>query len=214
MKYFPTYLDLKDKNILVIGTGLETEPKVLQLLDTGANLKLISEIRPSYLGQFEEFNNFIFEQRLFVESDLDNVWLVISTLENRNLNEYIFRAAANRNIFCNVVDVTELCTFIFPAIISQGDINIAISTSGTSPALAQNIKEKISGLIGPEYGILAGILGRKRKKILEKIPDREERSRLFHHLVNSGAIELLRQNRNSEAESILSQIIEAELKEI
>ena len=112
-----------------------------------------------------------------------------------------------------MVDVPELCSFIFPAIVSQGDVNIAISTSGTSPALAQNIKGKISDLIGPEYGLLAGILGRKRKEILKNIPDRKERSKLFHYLVNSGAIELLRQNRNYEAETLISLIIEEEFKD-
>ena len=214
MKYFPIYLDLKNKNILFIGTGHEAEPKLLQLLETEAKLKLVSENRPSYLEKFAEFKNFIFEQRKFTESDLDGIWLVISTLEDRNMNEYIYEAAANRNIFCNVVDVTELCTFIFPAIVSRDDVNISISTSGKSPALAQNIKEKISSLIGPEYGILAGMLGEKRKEIIKIVPDRIERSKLFHHLVNSGAIELLRQNRKSEAKILLSQIVEEEVKNI
>jgi siroheme synthase-like protein len=163
MKYFPIYLDLKDKIILFVGTGHEAEPKLLQLLETGAMLKLVSETQPSYLEKFAEFKNFIFEQRKFSESDLDGIWLVISTLENRDTNEYVYTTAKNRNIFCNVVDVTELCTFIFPAIVSRDDVNISISTSGKSPALAQNIKEKISSLIGPEYGILADMLGEKRK---------------------------------------------------
>ena len=132
---------------------------------------------------------------------------------DRNTNEYIYAAAESRNIFCNVVDVTDLCTFIFPAIVSRGDVNIAISTSGTSPALAQNIKSKISDLVGPEYGKLANFLGKSRKKILEKIPDREERSKLFHQLVNSGAIELFRRDRDSEAKLLLLKIIEEELNE-
>jgi precorrin-2 dehydrogenase / sirohydrochlorin ferrochelatase len=216
MKYFPIYLNLKDKNILVVGTGHEAEPKVLQFLEAGAQLKLVSETRPAYINNFYIFKNFTFEQRAFTESDLDNIWLVISTLGNneRSLNEFIFNTATSRNILCNVVDVTELCSFIFPAIVSQGDISIAISTSGTSPALAQNLKKKISDLVGPEYGLLANILGERRKELLEKIPHKKERSELFHRLVNSDAIVLLKQNKRIEAETLISNIIEEELENI
>jgi precorrin-2 dehydrogenase/sirohydrochlorin ferrochelatase len=213
MKYFPIYLDLRNRNILVVGTGHEAESKVLQLLQTGAQLKLISESRPHYLIKFKMYKNFTFEQRTFSAEDLQGVWLVISTLEDRAANEFIYNKAAELNIFCNVVDVTDLCSFIFPAIVSHGDVNIAISTSGRSPALAQNIKEKISGLIGPEYGLLAGILGRKRKELIKQIPNKKERSKLFHRLVDSNALELLKQNSNYDAETLISRIIEEELKD-
>jgi precorrin-2 dehydrogenase/sirohydrochlorin ferrochelatase len=213
MKYFPIYLDLKDRNILVVGTGHEAEPKVLQFLKAGARLKLISETRPVYIDEFETYNNFIFEQRNFSISDLKDIWLVISTLADRELNEFIFKTATERKILCNVVDVTDLCSFIFPAIVTQGDISIAISTSGTSPALAQKIKSEISELIGPEYGALAGILGRERVGILKHIPNKKERAKLFHRLANSEAIELLKRNQNYEAEILITQIIEEEMKE-
>ncbi|MGA7722516.1 MAG: bifunctional precorrin-2 dehydrogenase/sirohydrochlorin ferrochelatase [Ignavibacteriaceae bacterium] len=214
MKYLPIYLDLKDRDILVVGTGHEAEPKVLQFLQAGAKVKLISETRPVYINEFDAYSNFIFEQRNFSISDLKDIWLVISTLADRSLNEYIFETAMERKIFCNVVDVTDLCSFIFPAIVSQGDINIAISTSGTSPALAQKIKSEIANLIGPEYGALAGILGRERKEILKQIPNKKERTKLFQRLVNSEAIQLLKRNQNYEAEILIAQIIEKELKGI
>jgi precorrin-2 dehydrogenase/sirohydrochlorin ferrochelatase len=213
MKYFPIYLDLKDRNILVVGAGHEAESKVLQLLQTGAQLKLISDTQPHYLTNFKKYKNFAFEQRKFSAADLQGAWLVISTLEDRNINEYIYSTATERNILCNVVDVTDLCSFIFPAIVTQGDVNIAISTSGKSPALAQNIKEKISDYIGPEYGFLAEILGRKRKELIKKIPDKKERSKLFHRLVDSDALELLRQNRDYDAEKLISRIIKEEFKD-
>jgi siroheme synthase-like protein len=216
MKYFPIYIDLKDKNILIIGTGHEAEPKVIQLLQAGAQTKLISDSRPAYIKNFEEYKNFKFEQRKFLDSDLNNIWLVISTLGNKDgiTNEHIYNYATSKNILCNVVDVTELCSFIFPAVVSQGDVNIAISTSGTSPALAQDIRRKISNLIGPEYGLLADILGKIRSEIIQNIPDKKERSKLFHNLVNSGALELLRQNRKSDAEILISHIVEDKFNEI
>jgi precorrin-2 dehydrogenase/sirohydrochlorin ferrochelatase len=198
----------------MIGTGHEAEQKIFQLLQTGAKLKLISDIRPAYVDKFVKDENFIFERKTFSESDLENIWLVVSTLPDRDINEQIYKAATSKKILCNVVDVTGLCSFIFPAVVTRGDINIAISTSGTSPALAQNIKGKISDSIGPEYGLLAGILGRRRKEILNKIPFKKERTKLFYQLVNSGAIELLRQHRNNEAELLISNIIEEELKDI
>lgn len=212
MKYFPIYLELKNRNVLVVGQGSETAQKITQLLTAGVNVILISEKIEPYFDNFLENRNFKFKQKRFDESDLEGVWLVVSTLEDRRINEFIFKSSSERNIFCNVVDVTDLCSFIFPAIVSQGDILVAISTSGSSPALAQHLKEKISGLVGPEYGALSELLGDIRKNIINRIPDKKRRSALFHNLINPKIIGLLKKNKKQEALGLAEKMVDEETK--
>lgn len=207
MKYFPVFLNLRDRDVLMVGNGPETEPKLLQLLKTGARVHFVSPEPLPIVAELAARKELQYRQGEFEESDLDGIWLAIGTGENPSVNKRIARAAEARRIFYNIVDVTPLCAFITPAIVSRGDVNIAISTSGTSPALAQRIKKEISELIGPEYGQIAEILGRIRPQILNDVPNREERFALFHRIVKSETLGLLREGRQNEAEQLIADCI-------
>lgn len=207
MKYFPLFVDLRDRNILITGNGPETESKVEQMLDTGARIHVVgSEPLPGILERAKS-GKLKYSRRQFEESDLDDVWLVIGTSRNSDLNKRIAEAAAGRKIFCNIVDVTQFCSFIYPAIVSHEDVHIAISTSGNSPALAQRLKREIAEQIGPEYGELNDLLGKTRAAILENITDNERRQKLFHELVESNILELLRKNEKEKAERVALDLI-------
>jgi len=207
MKYFPIFLNLKNKPVLIVGTGPDTLCKIDQIQQIGANVKYISNSIPSATLQYLKEAKIDFTQKDFDESDLDGIWLVISTSEDAQLNKKVFDAASSRNIFVNVVDVTDLCTFIFPAIINEGDVNIAISTSGKSPALAQKIKKEISHIIGKEYGYLAELMGKTRPLIINKIKGRKKRATLFQKLVNSELLDLLKNGKKDEAKEFTYKMI-------
>ena len=207
MKYFPAFLSLRDRDMLIVGNGLETEPKLLQFLETGARIKVVSPEPLPVVSELAAAGKIQYRQGNFQECDLQGMWLVVGTGNDREENERIVRAAECRRIFYNIVDVTLLCSFITPAIVSRGDVNIAISTSGTSPALAQRLKKEISELVGPEYGQIAEILGELRPRILEEIPDREKRFALFHHIVNSEVLSLLRVGLKTEALQLIETYI-------
>lgn len=199
MKYFPVFLDLEDLRVLVVGNGPETEQKVLQAFEAGASVQVVSPQPLPMIADLAEQGKITYRQGEFEEFDLDEVWLVIGTSEDRELNERVAKAAEARRIFHNVVDVTELCAFIAPAVVSRGDVQIAISTSGKSPALAQRLKREIAALVGPEYADLAKLLGDFRKIILRTVPSFNKRKKLFHRLVESDLLDLFRNGKASEA---------------
>ncbi len=207
MKYLPLYLDLRDKPVLVIGNGPETEWKVSQLVQAGAGVRVVSPQPLPEVVQLHGAGKIEYRSGEFREGDLEGVWLVVGTTEDNQLNERIFQTANQRGIFCNIVDVTHLCSFIYPAIVARDDVQIAISTSGNSPALAQRLKRIISAVVGAEYGMLNELLGRVRPRVVRSIPDRARRVRLFHKLVDPVYLLLLRHGRRQEAERKMQKLI-------
>ncbi len=212
MKYFPVFLDLNKKAVLITGYGPEAEVKIRQMLSSGAEVKYVSGKAPLKLRNFLRDEGICFLNREYRKSDLDDVWLIISVSEDEEFNKKVHSDAESRNIFSNIVDVTGLCNFIFPALITQGDIGIAVSTSGTSPALAQRLKKEISAVVVKEYGILAEIMGRKRSNVIHDVKNKKRRAALFRRLVNSDMLALLKNNLISEAESLADKIIEKEIR--
>jgi precorrin-2 dehydrogenase/sirohydrochlorin ferrochelatase len=211
MKYFPIFIDLHGRRVLVVGNGPETEIKVEQLIEAGADVVVVSPEPLPLISRLNAQRKITFVQRGFRESDLDDVWLVYGAAADRVLNERIVCAAQQRRVLYNIVDVTELCAFIMPAIVSRNDLNIAISTSGNSPALAQRVKRETAERFGPEYGLLNDLLGRLRPQVLHDIPDKERRKEAFHRLVNSEVLTLLQEGKNEEAEALAMQLVAAPL---
>ena len=209
MKYFPLFLDLKGRKILVVGNGFETVEKVAQMIETGADVHCISEELLPEILKMAEKGEIYYRQKRFEEKDLDGVWLVIGTSGDKALNAEIARSAEERNVFYNIVDVKNLCAFIFPALVRRGDLTIAISTSGNSPALAQKVKREINQTIGKEYTALNQLLGESRSKILDKIKDKEVRRKIFHDLVESDLLDLIADEKQHLAEQKMNEIIDA-----
>ncbi|MFQ5675923.1 MAG: bifunctional precorrin-2 dehydrogenase/sirohydrochlorin ferrochelatase [bacterium] len=208
IRYFPVFLDLRNRKVLLVGNGPETEKKLLQVLESGARIYVVCPQPLPVIVDLAEQGKIAFRQGEFKKADLNGVWLVIGTSQDQELNERIAEAAKKRRIFHNIVDVTHLCDFIVPAIVSRGDIKIAISTSGKSPALAQRLKSEIAALVGPEYGELANLLGESRRKILQAIPSFNERKKLFHQLVESDLLELFQRGEISKAKRLADEMID------
>ena len=207
MKYFPVYLDLRARAVLFVGGGAETEVKVLQLLKTGACLHVVCATPLPALARLAKDERLQYRIGEFHAADLDGKWLVVAATEDSELNQAIASAAAARNVFCNIVDVTPLCSFIYPAIVARGDVQIAISTSGTSPALAQKLKREIANIVGPELAALADLLGELRQRVIAEIPNRQDRADLFHRLVESDLLELLRYRQPNAARQLAEEIL-------
>ena len=127
------------------------------------------------------------EARAFNSADLDGTFLVIAATNSRDLNAAIFHEARQRNILCNVVDDPEYCDFYYPAVVRRGDLQLAISTNGQSPALAQRIRRELEIQFGPEYGEWLEELGRIRQQLFASKIDPEERRRLLHELASREA---------------------------
>lgn len=208
MMYYPVFLDLQDRWVLVVGGGRVAERKVRHLLAAGARVRIVSrEVAPT-LRDLARSERVALRLGEFEETDLDDVWFVIGATDDPALHQRLTEAARIRHLFCLIVDEPARCTAISPAVVVRGDVQIAISTGGSSPALAQHLKRKISRVIGPEYAAMAALLGRWREILKEKLPDSARRAAVFRRLVSSDLLELLRAGRRQEAEERARRLIE------
>ncbi len=146
------------------------------------------------------------EARAFDTSDLDGTFLVIAATNSRDLNAAIFREAGQRKILCNVVDDPEYCDFYYPAVVRRGDLQIAISTNGQSPALAQRIRRELEIQFGPEYGEWLNELGQVRQQLFASKIDPEQRRRLLHELASREAFKKAQAAELNSEESSLEKI--------
>lgn len=137
-------------------------------------------------------------KRSFIPADLEGAWLVVATTGDTPVSRQIFAEATARRIFANVADVPSMCTFIVPAIVRQGAIAIAISTSGTSPALAVRMKNEIAALYGADHARLAEILNSWRGWAQANLPTYEERRRFFTSIVEGDPDPILLLKRGDE----------------
>lgn len=213
MEYFPIFIDLKGKNVLVIGNFKILEFKIEKLLRSGATVRYLSDTLPEKLKTYHIKGKLVHYKSDFQAKYLNDVWLVICGSHDQNLKKTIIREAGKHKIFCNFVDEPALCSFISPAVIEKGDITIAVSTGGKSPALTKYLKKKIDGSIGDAYKDLAVLLGKVRQRIQENVPDQKQRSLLFDAIIEHPRIfELIKSNQKSLAEQEAYQLIDEVLE--
>lgn len=186
---FPMFVKLDGRQVLVVGAGQVGEPKIRGLLPTGANIRVVAHKASEAVQEWARLGQIVLEERDFVLSDLDNVFLVVVATSSRDLNEFVFGEAQSRRILCNVVDVPEQCDFYYPAVVQRGDLQIAISTSGQSPSLAQKIRQQLERQFGPGYANWVAELGETRRKILASSLDPERKRELLQSLASVEAFE-------------------------
>ena len=161
---FPMFVKLDGRRVLVVGAGRVGEPKIRGLLPTGAKIRVIAREASEAVREWARNGEIALEERGFVLSDLDNVFLIVVATSSRDLNELIFGEAQSRRILCNVVDVPEQCDFYYPAVVQRGDLQIAVSTAGQSPSLAQRIRQQLEAQFGPGYAHWVAELGETRRQ--------------------------------------------------
>jgi precorrin-2 dehydrogenase/sirohydrochlorin ferrochelatase len=177
--YYMACLDLQGRDVLVVGGGSVALEKANGLLDGGASVIVVSpEIDPELRALPVEWL-----PRRYETGDLAGRHLVIAATSDTAVNTAVFQDAERRNVFCNVVDVPELCSLILPAVHRQGPIAVAVSTSGASPALAKRIRDEVAALIGPEHAELAERLYELRPWAKENLATYDQRKEYFEQLV-------------------------------
>jgi len=179
----------------VVGAGSIAEYKIAGLVDTGAKLRVIAPKATPKIRSWARSRKVDWEPRPFRLSDLKNIFLVIAATSSRTLHEQIFKEAQRRGVLCNVVDVPELCDFFYPAVTRRGDLQIAVSTAGQSPALAQRLRKKLEQQFAPEYANWLATVGKAREQIFAGTRNAAERKQLLHALVSEEAFEKFRKRR-------------------
>jgi precorrin-2 dehydrogenase/sirohydrochlorin ferrochelatase len=187
MSLFPIFLKLDGRRCLVVGAGKVGEPKIQSLLSANARVVVVAPEATAAVQDWAQSGAIDWKRRSFEPTDLDRVFLVISATSSDDVNESVFLEARQRGILCNSVDDPEHCDFFYPAIVRRGDFQIAISTGGHSPALAQRLRSELEAQFGPEYASWVSELGRVREQLFGTDIDPEKRRQLLHELASKEA---------------------------
>ncbi len=207
MAYYPILMDLDGKRALVLGGGEVAERKVRTLISFGAVVDVVSLDLSSGLTNLVEEGRVRRVGREFHETHLDGAVLVIAATDDASVNRRVGLAARARGIPVNAVDQPADCTFIVPAVIRRGDLVLAVSTSGRSPALARRIREELEDRFGPEYGDFLTLMGCVRERVLARGEGQKDNQAIFKRLVGSDLLEVVGRRDWARAAEILSSMI-------
>ncbi|MBI4531517.1 MAG: bifunctional precorrin-2 dehydrogenase/sirohydrochlorin ferrochelatase [Candidatus Latescibacteria bacterium] len=206
-RYYPAFLDLVGKHVVVIGGGEVAERKALSLLECGAYVHIISPELTPRLEELVATGKITVERRFYTCGDLRGCFLVIGATNDEDVNHQVFAEAEERRILCNIVDAPHLCSFIAPSVISRGDLQIAISTNGKSPMLSRRIREHIEAFFGEEYAGFVNLLGDLREEIQRRFPDEAKRREVIERLVYSDIPGLIKAGQQSSVQEIVSRCV-------
>ena len=184
MSLFPAFLKLANRRVLVVGGGSIAAQKIPGLLEAGAQVHVISPKLSPQLTEWIRNQKITWSPKTFESDDLNGAFLVIAATSLRDLNAHVYREADQRNILCNAVDDIDHCHFYYGSIVQRGDLQIAISTNGKSPALAQRLRKELEQQYGPEYAAWLGSLGSARETLRAQSTDTELIKRQLHALAS------------------------------
>jgi precorrin-2 dehydrogenase / sirohydrochlorin ferrochelatase len=182
---FPAFIKLADRACLVVGAGGVAASKIASLLNADARVTVVAPLASSNIQSLAYSEKLTWLQREFRADDLGGVFLVIAATSSTALNRAVFLEAQRRGVLCNSVDDPPNCDFYFPAVVRRGDLQIAISTAGESPALAQRIRQGLERDLDDSLGEWVREIGRRRREIIATQPPSEERKQLLHQLAGS-----------------------------
>ena len=206
MSYYPILVDLKGKKVIVVGGGAVAHRKIERLLEYGAQVHVISKELTAPLTTYLEEGKIELLGREFKENDLKGAFMVIAATNDALFNQRVSKAARKRGLLINAVDQPSDCNFIVPSILKRGDLLIAVSTSGKSPALAKKVREELEESFGNEYKPLLVLMGHLRKEVLSRQLSQDENRRIFYELVNSRILEAIAKKNWNEVATILNRI--------
>ncbi len=206
--FYPVSLNLTQRPCVVIGGSPIAEQKVLALLEAGARVTVVAPALTPRLDALEAQGRIRVIRRPYRRGDLRGVFLAIAAQEDRGTNPEIWEEAEREHVILNAVDDTAHCHFIAPAIFRQGDLTVAVSTGGKSPALGVRLRDRIGAAIGPEYAAFLDLLGDLREEIAAREPDLGRRTKLWYRLVDSDAIGYLRRGDVEGARRRIAALLE------
>jgi len=189
MSLFPMFLKLSGRPCLVVGAGRIALEKIESLLPTGATITFVA---PEALPRIEALaaeGRIRWTQREFQPRDLDGILLVIAATATPSVNHAVYEEATRRGILCNAVDDPPFCDFYFGSVVRRGDLQIAISTNGDSPALSQRLRREIDAQLPADLGRWLAQLGEVRREVLTLQPAGEARKQLLHALAQRSLCE-------------------------
>jgi precorrin-2 dehydrogenase/sirohydrochlorin ferrochelatase len=200
MKTYPIYLiGMERRRVVVVGGGSVAARKVEGLLEAGARVTVISPILTPELEVLAEARRIAVIGRPYRQGDLAGAFLVIAATNDADVNQAVWREAEQCGCLVNVVDDPAHCNFITPALVRRGEVTLAISTGGASPALARRLREQLEAQVGPEYGELASLLAELRPELRARYREERARQEAAFRLVDSDLLSIIKKKGIDEA---------------
>ncbi len=207
MSFYPVFLNLQGRSSVVVGGGAVAEQKVVGLLEAGARVTVVSPDLTWKLEDLAATGAIELRRRAYRRGDLNGAFIAIAATDDRGANADVWAEAEERGILLNAVDDLPHCSFIAPAVHRAGDIAVAVSTGGKSPALAVRLREQIRALIGREHAEFLDLLGELRPTVAARVPDHKVRTRLWYQIVDSDAVEYVRRGDLAGARRRIEELV-------
>ncbi len=190
MSLFPIFLKLEGRRCLVVGAGNIALEKITSLLNSDAKIHVVAPRVCMAIKSLASEGRFTLSRRRFEVADLEGQVLVVTATDSHVVNRNVFLAAQHRGLLCNSVDDPPNCDFYFASVVQRRDLQIAISTAGESPALAQRLRREIDAQLPQDTGEWLAAIGKLRREILATHPAGEDRKTLLHTLAQRSVCEL------------------------
>jgi precorrin-2 dehydrogenase/sirohydrochlorin ferrochelatase len=197
---FPAFLKLAGRRCLVVGAGPVAQEKIESLLRAGADVRVVAPQATERIREWAHAGKIRWAARKFRSSDFAGVFLVVAATSSPTLHSEIYRKARRRSVLCNVVDDPQNCDFYYGAVVRRGPLQIAISTGGLSPALAQRLRKQMEKEFTSEYELWLEELGATRNRLFAKSLSPERRKTLLHRLASKLSFDefMRRRKRNKK----------------
>lgn len=199
MRTHPVYLRLSGRRCVVVGGDDAAAAKARALVEAGADVTVIGAAQSEELRSLVAAGRVRHEPRDYRPGDLAGAVLAYATTREEATVAALVAEAARERALLNVSDVPEACTFLAPAVLTRGPVQVAVGTGGASPGLAGRVRDRVASVVGPEYGTLAAILGAVRGRL----PAGGERVDVLGRLLDSPLLELVRDGRRAEVDALL-----------
>jgi len=206
MKFYPLFLNLKDRSVLLVGAGEIGLQKIRALLECQARIHVVSPDALPDIQALAKEERIRWSMRGYETADLEGVVVTIAATDDRALQERIAAECRRRKILVNIVDVPPLCDFYAASVVSRGDVQIAISTGGAAPALAKYLRQKVETVLAPEMAELVRLVQGLRPAVLQ-LP-KEKRSSLWNAIVSDAFLEQIKREGSERAEAQIKKWIE------
>ncbi len=191
------FLKLEGRRCLVVGAGKIGESKIRSLLVARAQVTVVAPWATPAVTAWARAGVLEWKARPFHTADLKSIFLVVGATSSIQVNDAVYREAQGRQILCNIVDDPERCDFYYPSVVRRGDLQVAISTAGHSPALAQRLRREFEAQLAPVYAGWLEELGQTRKDLFARSLDPELRRKMLHSEASRQSFEARQSSRPS-----------------
>lgn len=207
--YYPIYVDLEEKEVLVVGGGHVALRKVQTLLEYGAVVTIVSPVLIPELEKLVHNDRCKWLKKEYTETDIGRAVLIYSCTDREEVNARVSRDAHRALRLINVIDDPVKCSFIVPSIFRRGDLSIAVSTGGSSPVVARKIRAELEGLYGEEMEKYLLLLRSWRPKIKQSTLSPEDRVLFWEKVTDGTVLDLIKNKQDEQAKGMIEQCFQS-----